>query len=173
MRSRSIVLGGAALLLGSTLAVLLLTSSLAGQDRGGPAPKRRPDAAGVDRRLADMEAQLGKLLKEVQTLRNDLKAAPARAEKRMELNIFKLKNAHAEEMVRVLRELLTDGADNVRIIADVRTNSVLIRGPQEFMETAQAVLSRLDEEGERKVEKKPAGKEVRPEGRPEKSGKLR
>ena len=60
-----------------------------------------------------------------------------------ELKIFALQNLQAEASAAVLTRLFKDAA--VQIEAESRTNSVLVRGPQNAMSEIEAILSRLDQ----------------------------
>lgn len=70
-----------------------------------------------------------------------------------DLRVFRLKNAVAADMERILSKLFPTGGFPpgvvragafLRIASDARTNSVLASGPREQMDEIEAVLNRLD-----------------------------
>jgi type II secretory pathway component GspD/PulD (secretin) len=117
----------------------------------------------LEKRMAALEDQIVKLLKEVQSLRQDLKLTPSqppqdlkltpsqpppRLPERGELRIFHLKDARASDMVKLLQEIFPDGkvgATPLRIAADWSTNSLVVSGSPAQLEEIEAMLSRLDE----------------------------
>jgi type II secretory pathway component GspD/PulD (secretin) len=124
------------------LAVALIPT-LARADDGSKAGK--PDPAALERRVADLEKQLTKLLADLQALRSELKQM-AKADAPEEFQIFALKNADAVKLAKVLDEIFNSKAGKaLRIVADEQTNSILVRGPADQMETVKAVIARLDE----------------------------
>lgn len=107
-------------------------------------PKAPPDAAPLERRLAALEDQVAKLLKEVEILRKDLKSPQADATS--EFKIFALKHAKASEMAKTLQELLQKKDEQtLRIVADPASNSVVVRGNREQLDVVEAIIARLDE----------------------------
>jgi Bacterial type II/III secretion system short domain len=108
--------------------------------------EKAPDTAGLERRVADLEAQVAKLVKEVQGLRGELKAPAARPEGNAEIQVFTLKNAKATEMAKTLQDLLQEkDGPAPRIVGDPSSNSVLIRASREQIEVIAAVITRLEE----------------------------
>ena len=101
-----------------------------------------PSAAYLDRRLGELEKQLGALLNQVKDLRKELQAAPPQAKAGLELKVFTLKHAECVDMTRLLQELFQG---SMRVVADPRTNSVLIHAKAELMQAIEAIVSRLDE----------------------------
>src|SRR5207244_6919471 len=75
------------------------------RDKKGP-PKEG-DAADLQRRVAALEKERKALSSEVEVLRKEAKAAPARpADKAAEIFIYTLRNADARKLAKVLDELL-------------------------------------------------------------------
>ena len=74
--------------------------------------------------------------------------APNDARPSIDVKIYTLKNADAEKMVTTLQGLL-QGKDGqqFRIVADPRTNSVLVSGRADQQEIIEAIIVRLDETG--------------------------
>src|SRR6516225_2339625 len=112
-------------LLVAVIAILIgLAPALArAQDRtkGPGSPKAKPPAT-LEQRIADLEAQAAKLMKEVQALRDEVKATRAPADE--DITIFRLKNAEAVRLAKLLDELLRGKNDkDLRILADPATNS--------------------------------------------------
>ncbi len=58
------------------------------------------------------------------------------------VNVFTLKHAKAEELVTVLQKLFPNGT----MTADPRTNSIVLSGDTETLDTARALIARLDME---------------------------
>jgi hypothetical protein len=143
-------------------ALALLLGLPAAAPAGQPQPPpQRPDAAALDRRLAELEAGLARMTKEVQALRGDLKRlAPAPPES--EYRVYTLKNADGTKLAKTLQELLGDR--DLRVVCDPQTNSLLVRGDRETMAVLEALITRLDDArptpGDKKGEKadeKPRG----------------
>ena len=144
--------------LSAGLALLLLAGlTTAGRaDDPLPTPARTADAAALEKRLVDLEKQLAALMKEVQSIRKDLKAqAP-----HVEIKIFALKHAEAAHVAHLLQDLLGGKVGKtIRIVADQRTNSLVIHATPEHLRLVEALLTRLDEPAaERKALPPPAKK---------------
>jgi type II secretory pathway component GspD/PulD (secretin) len=75
----------------------------------------------------------------------DAQAAGSQAgkERPAEMRTYRLKNAAAEEAVRLL---MTLGFGDARFASDARTNSVIAHGAPARLEAAEALLLKLDEE---------------------------
>ena len=58
------------------------------------------------------------------------------------IKVFTLKNAPAAEAAQTIRELITD---DVRIVADELSNSLIVSGPEDIHKVVEALLVRLDE----------------------------
>jgi type II secretory pathway component GspD/PulD (secretin) len=123
----------------------LVTTAAPAQER--PPPVSRPDLASLERRLGEVEKQLGLLLQEVKSLREELRppAVPPLTA-RAEVKIFVLRNTAPSPVVKVLQDLL-QGRDGRALVitADQRTNSVLVRGHPEHLQLIEALIARLDE----------------------------
>jgi hypothetical protein len=64
-----------------------------------------------------------------------------------ELRVFRLKNATAADMERLLAKLFPGGGragGGLRLASDERTNSVLVYGPPTQLDEIEAILTRLD-----------------------------
>lgn len=105
-------------------------------------PARRTAVAALERRLADLEAKLVQMTKEVQGIRNDLKAQAPAAE-RAEFQVFHLKNSQGTQLAKTLQEFFAD--KTLRIVCDPQTNTLLVRGDRNQLELVEALVSRLDE----------------------------
>jgi hypothetical protein len=139
----------------------IVGSAGAGDPPGDPKQPaaRRTDPAALERRLADLEAKLVQMTKEVQGIRNDLKAA-APAEERPELQVLKPKNLEGTQLAKTLHEFLGD--KNLRIVCDPQTNTLLVRGDRNQLELVEALVVRLDEAAPKpaaKTGEKPGGGE--------------
>jgi RNA polymerase sigma factor (sigma-70 family) len=133
-----------------------------------PDPKRQPEAAqSIERRLAELEKQMARLLDEVKALRTELKGkdapvgskgvssvgekftapvgkdAPVEKDDRM-FRVFRLKYARAESTLKILFELFASKAKGIRMVADPRTNSIFVSADDRSTEELQAVLSKID-----------------------------
>ena len=113
--------------------------------KSGPpaAPAEKP--SDPERRLAEMEKHLAALAKEIEALRKDLKAQPAAPGAKAEFRVFLLKNAAAVEAAKVLTQIFRGDHPALAIVADERTNSLVLRGSVEDLAAAEAVLQRLDD----------------------------
>jgi type II secretory pathway component GspD/PulD (secretin) len=145
----------------------------------GDEPQRAPgqkDAAGLEKRIAEIDRQIALLQKELQALRTakSLPAAPAddetrrllRAQREIEelihelmekkkkdlppaFNVFSLKHAKAGEVAKALQELFPEkDGRTVRIAAVPSLNAVLVRGSQTESEIVEAIISKLEALGE-------------------------
>ena len=63
---------------------------------------------------------------------------------RQELKIFKLVNADAESVAKTLEQFLPKG--QISVVADKRTNSVIVKGPATALRVVEALLQKLDEQ---------------------------
>jgi type II secretory pathway component GspD/PulD (secretin) len=76
-----------------------------------------------------------------------LAAQGAPAAPTSDFRVFRLKNAAAADMERILAKLFPTGGRagaGLRIASDDRTNSVLVSGPREQLDEVEALLNRLD-----------------------------
>lgn len=67
-------------------------------------------------------------------------SAPAKPD----IRIFPLKNAAAAEMTATLKAVFGGADKALRIVAEERTNSVIVYGPADVLTSMEAALSRLD-----------------------------
>jgi Skp family chaperone for outer membrane proteins len=110
--------------------------------------KAQTEASSADRRIADLEALIGKLTKEVQSLRAELKAPAAnlRPRARMDVNVFTLKHANAKRVAQALRDLFPqrDGL-TIRVACEPSLSILLVRGSQTELEVVEALINRLED----------------------------
>lgn len=127
-----------------TLGFIFLTSTLSAQDK----PSTKADKpVSLEQRLLLLEEQAARMLAEIKAIRGQLKeASPAREDIR-NFNIYRLKNLEANQLAKLLTELLDLNRQNksVRVVADSQTNSLLVAGKQEDQEVIQAIIARLDD----------------------------
>jgi Bacterial type II/III secretion system short domain len=139
-----------------SLAALAVAQPPKGGDKGSGDQKHAITSDDVDRRLAELEAHVAGLLKEVQSLRAQSKALAAQPGRSDEFNIFALKKADAAGMARMLKQLLQGpDAKNLSIAVDERTNSVVVRGSREHMEVIEAIIMKLESAKAEKTDEKP------------------
>ncbi len=77
----------------------------------------------------------------------DLEPAPKGKEKVedvLEFRIYALKNANAVDMAHLMEELLRINKLRLRVLAEPRTNQVIVNGTKEAQEQIEALISRLD-----------------------------
>lgn len=123
------------------LATILVGVSLLAAE-GAERPRKGDRARG---RIAELEQRVAALERELASLRADKarqgdgpEAAPTAAE----VKIFPLRNADASETAKLLTQLF---GEEVRVVADSRTNSVIAVGPGDDLLTVEALIARLDE----------------------------
>jgi RNA polymerase sigma factor (sigma-70 family) len=167
-----VALMAACLLLG-TGSGLALHAALAGQQQvqdpnlrvqkqgTDPQPKdkkNQTDNAPLERRLAALEDQIARLLKEVQSLRRELKAGATTSGRvvpklptRGELRVFTLRFARAAEVAKVLQELFVGpkGRDTDLRIVSSGTNTLIVYGTQMQLDQIEALLVRLEDSAAR------------------------
>jgi type II secretory pathway component GspD/PulD (secretin) len=130
---------------------VLVAGFVAAQDRPPRPPRTQPaPAESLEQRLADLEATLAKALKEVQSLRNEVKTPAAPAKGRHEVRIFMLKNADARQMAKLLNDVYGKDIKDMTIGCDERTNALVLHATPEMLAEVEAILVRLDD-----VEAKP------------------
>jgi hypothetical protein len=118
-------------------------------DKTKQPPAQKPNVASIERGLAEMEAKLLQMTKDVQALRGELKAMAPVREKPPSFHIFTLKHANAVQLANTLADFL-DGKI-YRIVSDPRTNSLLVQCDLEHSEVMEAIISRLDMPVEKRV----------------------
>jgi general secretion pathway protein D len=78
----------------------------------------------------------------------DIAVAPKKAADnapvKPDVRIFALKNAPAAEMAATFKAVFGSTDKTLRIVADERTNSLIVYGPADVLTTMEAVLGRLD-----------------------------
>jgi hypothetical protein len=77
------------------------------------------------------------------TVPEGAKAAAAAGPPAVQLKIFALSHARAADMVKTLRPVLE--GQRITIVADERSNSLIAHGSEEVLDTAAALIARLDE----------------------------
>jgi hypothetical protein len=159
--SRSIILAGGL--------VCLLIAGLVptlGQPGSKSQAAQKQEITRLEQRVADLQDQLAKLHKEVEDLRvagrppGAAPGGPAGAVAppvKLEFAIYALKRANAAEMAKVLQQFFQGPDGNeMRIVPDRRTNTVLVRGSRQQLEMVEAIVARLDEmEGDDAPKKAP------------------
>jgi Bacterial type II/III secretion system short domain len=79
----------------------------------------------------------------------DVKPAPQpapkeKAESKLELRIYPLKHGNAVDLAHLIENVLQPNNLPMRVVADPRTNQVLVNGSAAAQEAVQALLDRLD-----------------------------
>jgi type II secretory pathway component GspD/PulD (secretin) len=137
----------------SQIAGLALTLSLAlcteVRAQGKAAPKDAKPAPTLEQRLALLEEQAAKMLAEIKAIRGQIKESTPNREDLKNFTIYRLKNIDANQMAKLLSELLDlpRGNKTVRVVADSQTNSIIVAGKEEDHEIIRAIIVRLDESG--------------------------
>jgi len=131
----------------SPTAVRLLSLSvflgLAAWARADDPPSKATEA---EQRLAEMEKKIKTLLEDVQALRKEIPLKPERPGAKMTFNVLTLKHADATAMVKILNDLFrTTERTQMRIVADPRTNSVIVLATAETLEAIKELLQVLEE----------------------------
>jgi RNA polymerase sigma factor (sigma-70 family) len=147
---------GASLLHGQTRPAEPATAQAPADERGFRRADPRPRAVGkpkedvsvttLQARLANLEAQVFSLTKELAELRRALKPlAPPPAGKR-KVHVFPLQGMPAEEVAKTLRELFaTSIAEKAFSIAtNASSNTILVLGDPKAVEEIEAVITRLE-----------------------------
>src|SRR5262245_57745949 len=105
-----------------------------------------PKATEAEHRLAEMEKRIKTLLEDVQALRKEIPLKPERPGAKMTFNVLTLKHADATAMVKILNDLFrTQERTQMRIVADPRTNSVIVLATAETLEAIKELLQVLEE----------------------------
>jgi multidrug resistance efflux pump len=123
------------------LATILVSVSLPAAER----EERHPKEDRARGRLAELEQRVAVLERELASLRADSSrpgGGSAVATVATEVKIFALRNADAAETAKLLTQLF---GEEVRVVADARTNSVIAVGPGDDLLTVEALIARLDE----------------------------
>lgn len=120
-----------------------------------PTPlEKKPAAPSVDQRLAEMEQRVAALIKELHGLRDELAKGSDKGTSQSDVKIYRLQHADAAKTVSILQGLL-QGKDGqqMKIVADVRTNSILLAGRADLHELVEAIIERLDQGPAKKSER--------------------
>jgi Bacterial type II/III secretion system short domain len=128
-----------------SLSLILSAGGVRGQ--GKPVPKEVKPALTLEQRLALLEEQAARMLAEIKGIRGQLKDGMPTRDDIKNFNIYRLKNAEANQMAKLLSELLdlNRGNKTLRIVSDSQTNSLIVAGKQEDLEIIQAIIQRLDD----------------------------
>jgi RNA polymerase sigma factor (sigma-70 family) len=147
---------GASLLHGQTRPADPATAQAPADERGSRRADPRPRPEGksdkgvnvttLQARLAELEAQVNSLTKELAELRKALKPLAAPPAGKRKIHVFPLRKLQAEEVATTLRELFAQsiGAKALNIATNASTNTILIQGGPEDVEEIQAVVTRLE-----------------------------
>jgi hypothetical protein len=138
--------------------LLLVRPMPAGEqpDKPKQTPAQKPSLASVERGLAEMEAKLAQMTKEVQGLRGELKtltAAGATTPMIQSIKVWRLNHLNSVQLARTMETFLEGRA--IRIIPDPQTNSLLVQGDEDHLNVAEALVSKL----ENLAAEKPAAKQ--------------
>lgn len=72
-------------------------------------------------------------------------APKQKAEERLEFRVHRMKHAEANDVARVISDLMITGSKNsLRVVADPTTNQLLLKGPTQLLVEVEALLQRLD-----------------------------
>jgi len=123
------------------LCLCLLPAALA--RAGEPRAARRPSTPTLERRLADLEAQISRLVEEIRSLRAELPKRQTPAEPGRVIRVFRLNHANATTLAATLQGTVQGKA--LRIIPDARTNSLVVQGTPDLLDTLTALVQHLDE----------------------------
>lgn len=134
-----------AMVLGSLVGAMFLGIAQAAEPAaGGPDTVVRRENATVERRVAELEAQLERLQRELKELRAAKEATPAKSDAR-EMRVFALRYVSADAMVDSLKPLITgESAKEIRIVADTRTNRVIVQATTKRMEAFSKLILLID-----------------------------
>ena len=113
----------------------LLTSIAGGQDRVQSDP-RHVDASALEKRIAELEGKLSAIGKEVEELRQEVRAQSSVA-------VVPLRTVNAENAVEVIREVYRDHPE-IEVTALAQTKSVIIQRSKKMKGEIVDLLHRLD-----------------------------
>ena len=160
---------------------LALVSSVPAQDSSQPGKPRTSEPTALpelERRLKELEAKVANLEKEVAAAKQGSRspfgpggpgtggrgpgvpgggigtaAPPPPAE--VEFLIIRLKHAEAPGMVKILQQLFGATPERMRIVADPRTNSVLVHAHVADLEKVRKIIGVLDQPEGAEKDKEP------------------
>jgi RNA polymerase sigma factor (sigma-70 family) len=145
---------GASLLHGQTGPADPATAQASADERGSRRADPRPRPAGqkedasattLQGRLADLEAQVKSLTKELAELRKVLKPLPPRPTGKRKIHVFPLRSLPAEEVAKTLKDLFNASTpEKALITTNASTNTVLVMGSPDDLEEIEAVITRLE-----------------------------
>lgn len=123
--------------------LFLSATQVSAQDKQ-PAKTEMKTTVTLEQRLALLEEQAVKMLADIKAIRAEIKDAKPEGS---DFRIFRLKNANAIQVSRLLVELLGTNRESksLRIVADQATNSIIVAGKQADQDIIEALLIRLDE----------------------------
>ena len=129
---------------GFVLALCLLSAGTA-YGQGKEREKKQPALADIERRLDALEKLLEVVSEDLRAQRREKLPASAPTS-RVEVHIYTLKSLDAAEVARTLKELLSDPAKKMRIVAFKSTNSVLVlAGPQD-LDMVATIIAKLEDQ---------------------------
>ncbi|HET6571965.1 MAG TPA: sigma-70 family RNA polymerase sigma factor [Fimbriiglobus sp.] len=67
-----------------------------------------------------------------------------------EVQVLQLRNAHAEELARLMKEVFANSQTRVTVSADARSNSLIVNADPDTLKAVQALVERLDGPGPKK-----------------------
>jgi RNA polymerase sigma factor (sigma-70 family) len=165
-RLKSVTLAVLLLAGAAGLGLGMLTYRTARAAQGGAdaaAPNAKPAGPrSLERRLADVEKQLQQLLTEVRSLRQELKGKGKPAEVVADGTVFRLRHASAVDAAKILQEVFRGKrSPDLRVVADPRTNSLIVFAAPRLLGDIKKVLLLLDEPaadaGKGESNKQPSG----------------
>jgi hypothetical protein len=128
-------------------------------DKPKPPPAQKPSLASVERGLAELEAKLAQMTKEVQSLRGDLKGL-ARTPEFPNIKLIALKNMEGTQLARTLQEFVgAKEGKSLRIVCDQQTNSLLLQGDDNELFVVEAIIGKLENQAAAKPAAKQNGEE--------------
>jgi hypothetical protein len=117
-----------------------LASLLSGQARGaGEPPPARPDTAALEKRIANLEAQLSAVLKEIRELRRDLSPEPA-------VHVVPLRGMNVKQVAKALNKTFQFRPGfHVHAVPDAEL--LMIRGDKKTTEKVLKLLEAIQPGG--------------------------
>jgi hypothetical protein len=127
--------------------LLVPGSTRAQEPPAGRQEKPQPDTASLERRLADLQAEIVKLRKEVQSLRTERNTPPVSLQPggKTVVDVFTLKHAKAAAVAKALHDLFPekDGL-TLRIASEPNSNTLVVRGSREELDMIEAIITKLE-----------------------------
>lgn len=122
------------LVVGVVFAVLLSPIAY-GQDRSQSAP-RHADASAVEKRIADLEAKLSAVTKEVEELRRDVEAQRS-------VMLIPLRSVDVEDAAKVIGEIYR-GQPGIKVTALVKMKMVMVQADEKTIKGICEILRSLE-----------------------------